>query len=295
MSKSKIEWTDKVWNPVTGCSKISPGCDNCYAERMSKRFAETWGLSADNYFDVKFHPDRLLDPIKWRKPSKIFVCSMADLFHDKVLFKQIADVFKIMADCPQHTFLLLTKRPDSMKDFFDYVKPVGRDWPLPNVWLGVTAENQEQADKRIPILLQIPAAVRFVSVEPMLGPVDLQYYFDDYAMNELIHRSVTLDWVICGGESGPKARPMHPEWARSLRDQCQSAGVPYFFKQWGEWRPLEGTGACHPTPVKFWFDEWGKWTDGISGMGQHVVRIGKKAAGSLLDGQEWKQFPGEAV
>ncbi len=325
MSKSKIEWTDRVWNPVTGCSKISPGCDNCYAERMSKRFGEKWGLPSEEPFKVTVHMERLDQPLKWNKPSRIFVCSMADLFHDDVSFKAIAEVFQRMMECQHHIFLILTKRPDSMKNFFDFVKPSGRSWPLPNVWLGVTAENQEQADKRIPILLQIPAAKRFVSVEPMLGPVNLKPWFpwdnhrkklQGWKRNPDYKQG--LHWVICGGESGPGARPMHPEWAQSLRDQCQAAGVPFFFKQWGEWWPISQMpdGYCdslyYPAPeddpeatrpcrckngaLQLEGDllpvhQSGSWGHGA----MQTFKVGKKAAGSLLDSQEWKQAPEVAL
>ena len=270
MSKSKIEWTDRTWNPVTGCTKISPGCQNCYAERMSKRLAGRAGYPEDNPFRVTFHHDRLNEPLKWNKPSRIFICSMGDLFHDSVSDEQIDLVFAVMAMAKQHTFLLLTKRAERMAAYinkhdrleqirkmtwvaypgYTYLNTPVPYWPMPNVWLGVTAENQEQADKRIPILLQTPAEVRFVSVEPMLAQVDLESIpFDRYTkMNVLQGCGITtrpgtmgqsipniysnkLDWVICGGESGPGARPMHPDWARSLRDQCKFAGVPFFLKQ----------------------------------------------------------------
>jgi protein gp37 len=334
MGNSKIEWTDKVWNPVTGCNKISPGCDNCYAYSMSKRFCKEWGLSADDPFKVTLHPERLEQPLRWTKPSKIFVCSMADLFHDDVPTDFIYEVFDRIAACAYknlgHIFMILTKRPERMAEIFNYYSfkenvcwwqdedevVTELPWPLPNVWLGVTAENQEQANKRIPVLLQIPAAVRFVSAEPILGPVDLnqllvpedirQLHFsalqeqhDDcyYSSNNL------LNWVICGGESGPGARPMHPNWARSLRDQCEVAGVPFFFKQWGEWLPAEcrGNGETFYRNVSdgkmsITYSDWGKsryhWWGGNFGDGKPVsFRIGKKSTGSLLDGQEWKQFP----
>ncbi|MGL5512792.1 MAG: DUF5131 family protein [Sporomusa sp.] len=322
VAKSKIEWTDKVWNPVTGCSKISAGCDNCYAERMSKRFAETWGLSPDNPFKVTLHPERLEQPLRWKKPSKIFVCSMSDLFHDDVPFDFLQSVLGIIWFSHihnfGHTFMILTKRPERMKDFFENKihADSANNYHLPqNLWLGVTAENQEQADKRIPILLETPAAVRFVSVEPMLGPVDLWYpksiWPDGPEMcctgrdcgcrglptePPLIYG---LNWVICGGESGPGARPMHPYWARSLRDQCQAAGVPYFFKQWGEWESDLPNYAGPPLPPERVHWIWPDGTHKQVGCGEvspgNILthRVGKKAAGSLLDGQEWKQFPGE--
>ena len=291
MSKTKIDWCDYSWNPITGCTKCSPGCQNCYAAPMARRNAGRNGYPSGDGFAVTFHPKRLQEPMRWRKPAKIFVCSMGDLFHPDVKDEWLDKIFAVMAMCPQHTFMVLTKRPERMREYMagncterwldeavdlvyncEYV-----DWktfPLPNVWLGVTAENQEQTDKRIPVLLDTPAAKRFVSVEPMLGPVDVRRYLYD--------RSTVLDWVICGGETGPKARPMHPDWVRSLRDQCQIAETPFFFKQWGEWAPdclCEKAGACRsiarPEP-------------GIIG---DMFCCGKRAAGHLLDGKEWRQVP----
>lgn len=297
MGKSKIEWTDRVWNTVTGCSKISPGCDNCYAERMSKRFAETWGLPADDPFKVTLYPERLEQPLRWTKPSKVFVCSMADLFHDDVSFEFTHEIWDVMKSCPQHTFLVLTKRPEKMKEALERIYSLQRfGWAKGfwnHVWLGVTAENQEQADKRIPILLQISAAKRFVSVEPMLSEVKiLNYLGEEVKWNchgDEISRRTSLDWVICGGESGPGARPMHPDWARSLRDQCKSAGVPFFFKQWGEW------AECPPEFQHKRIDIDGRDLTELPGIWDEsdtvMQRVGKKKAGCLLDGQEWKQYP----
>ena len=245
MGDTKIDWAEKTWNPVTGCTKISPGCQNCCAERMSKRLRGRCGYDAENPFKVTLHPDRLEEPMRWRRPSTIFVCSMGELFHPEVPFAYIERVFNIMLHAPQHTFLVLTKRPRTAKMFLDpnLRSDVFKHWPLPNVWLGVTAENQEMADKRIPILLQIPAAVRFVSVEPMLGPVDL--FSNDY-LGGCINCEVCLDnpetfinraqdrkidWVICGSESGPNRRPANIEWIRSLKNQCLAVGVPFFLKQ----------------------------------------------------------------
>jgi protein gp37 len=267
MASTSIEWATKTWNPVTGCTPISDGCQNCYAKRMAKRLAGRCGYPKDDPFRVTLHPERLKEPMHWRKPEKIFVCSMADLFHNDVPFDFIQKVFDVMVMAKQHTFLLLTKRPQKMNvfmkrlmaqrnDFVESLKDINirrpaRKWaeqPPRNVWLGVTAENQDQADERVPILLQIPAAKRFVSVEPMLGPVDLTNIKPDkylnmnvlegYGVSKKSHcQSIPnaycnkIDWVICGGETGPNARPMHPDWARLLRDQCVAAGVPFFFKQ----------------------------------------------------------------
>ena len=307
MGNTRIEWTEKSWNPVTGCTKISPGCQNCYAERMAKRLRGRCGYDADEPFRVTLRPERLVDPLLWRKPSKIFVCSMGDLFHEAVPDDFIARVWNIMAISQEHVFQILTKRPDRMAKWIDRVgdyqgyktrngEPHKADggsgivvgyekWPLPNVWLGVTAENRPMWDERVNILKQLEAAKRFVSYEPALGSlgeVDLS----------------GLDWVICGGETGPDARPVHPDWMRGLRDQCQSAGVPFFFKSWGEW-------VCRP-----WSSDNGRkrelclGMDGTSVYAQvgHMmgfrkpgealmVRVGKKAAGRLLDGQEWNEMP----
>jgi len=259
---SKIEWTDETWNPVTGCSKISPGCQNCYAERMAKRL-QAMGNYPDG-FDVTVWPERLKQPLRWRKPRRVFVCSMGDLFHKDVPASTILDIWHVMEQCPQHTFQVLTKRPERMRDVLG-LSGAGLDAPpLPNVWLGVTAENQECADKRIPILLECPAAVRFVSVEPMLGPVCLPddaeyceycgYEFDrqikDWGQwlevycgdcqqdhdstvygGGLGNGSACIGWVIIGCESGPKRRPCKLEWVRDLVEQCREASVAPFNKQ----------------------------------------------------------------
>jgi len=215
MANTKIEWCERSWNPITGCSKISEGCKHCYAERMSKRLAGRCGYDKDEPFKVTFHPDKLDEPLRWRKPSRIFVCSMGDLFHEGVDDGLLCRVFDVMAVAEHHTFLILTKRPARMREFF--ARCVHGNFQ--NLWLGVTAENQQRADERIPILLQIPAAKRFVSVEPMLGEIDITKYLTQ------------LDWVICGCESGPNRRTCQTEWIRDLKNQCISVGVPFFLKQ----------------------------------------------------------------
>lgn len=275
---TKIEWTDETWSPITGCTPISEGCQNCYAKRMATRLKGRYGYDKDNPFKVTLHPDRLDQPLKWKKPRMIFVCSMGDLFHEDVPDEWILRVFNTIRKCspgvgdyPVHTFLILTKRPERMRNVIMRMRfnrdknpmmyldkegdltgyPMGQR--IKNVWLGVTAENQQRADARIPILLQTPAAVRFVSVEPMLGPVDLNRWLrpscslckgsmsidaSPYSGGKPCPRCIDdqgcdpdrLHWVICGGESGPDARPMHPDWVRSLRDQCKEAEVPFFLK-----------------------------------------------------------------
>jgi protein gp37 len=282
MTKTKIEWADRVWNPVTGCTKVSEGCRNCYAERLASRF---WGDR--KFMDVMVHPERLNQPLSWKKPSRVFVNSMSDLFHPDIDHDFIGDVFRMMEKTPQHTYLILTKRPKEMLYWFNLMNA---ERFLPNVWLGVSVEDQKTAEERLPLLLKTPAAVRFVSCEPLLGQVDFwkfasreetfgsmfdhrgSYGFYPGLPPEPIKYHEGIDWVIVGGESGPNARPMHPDWARSIRDQCVDAGVPFFFKQWGEW-----IHNYYDTP----FNE----------AGWYPERIGKKFAGRLLDGVEWNQFP----
>ena len=250
MSTSKIGWTDATWNPITGCTPISEGCAHCYARRMAVRLGGRCGYpprSADGKthpFDVTLHPDKLHKPLRWREPRRVFVCSMGDLFHEDVPDYAIDAVFATMAIRGPHTFQVLTKRPARMRDYLLRQVDAGRTWREgvtgqlpPTIWLGVTAENQARAAERIPLLLQTPAAVRFVSVEPMLGPVNLREmaHKDDWHIDALDtpDPACRLDWVICGGETGPGARPMATGWATDLEDQCNAAGVPFFFKQWG--------------------------------------------------------------
>jgi len=258
---------------------------------MSKRLAGRCGYPADDPFRVTLHPERLDEPLKWKKPRRVFVCSMGDLFHEDVPRWMRFEVMDIILQAKQHTFLILTKRPANMKEFFEwYYSKAGRTIEtIKNLWLGVTAENQARADERIPILLQIPAAVRFVSIEPMLGPVNLNF--------------IGIDWVICGGESGSVARPMHPDWVRSLRDQCQYSGVPFFFKLWGTWKPVEQVehGLLpddeHRSRSHMVIDQKGEDWTGAGGYkfaqpGWHFERTGKKKkAGRLLDGEIWDEMP----
>jgi protein gp37 len=248
---SKIEWTDKTWNPIIGCSKVSPACDNCYAEKMAARLALMPNAPSE-YANVvnnngtwsggtAFVESALEKPLHWRKPCRVFVGSMTDLFHPSTPREWIDKVFAIMALTPHITYQVLTKRPERMAEYCS--NPNNRSlhemerisgerlccggfWPLNNVWLGVTVENQEQADKRIPILLDTPAAVRFVSVEPMLEGINLNN-------GDMING---LDWVICGGETGPNARPMWEHWARALLEECEASGTPFFFKKWGSYK-----------------------------------------------------------
>ncbi len=248
---TKIEWADVSWNPVTGCTPVSEGCKHCYAKRMAQRMRGRFGYPADDPFRVKLQYDRIEQPLHWRKPRRIFVCSMSDIFHQEIPDVYILRIFAIASSRPEHVFMILTKRPERMLQFskIDFPKtghPIR--WPLPNVWIGVTAENQWRAEERIPILLRVQAAVRFVSVEPMLGPVDLTRLDNG---GEETYNALTaeikprkndsykfrtsdtepLSWVICGAETGPDRRFMNRGWAHSLRDQCQEASVPFFFKK----------------------------------------------------------------
>jgi protein gp37 len=315
MADTSIDWADRVWNPTGGCDRVSPGCDNCYALTMAKRLK---GMGQAKYqrdgdprtsgpgFGLTVHEDALRDPLKWRKPSKIFVNSMSDLFHAEVPDEFLAKVFAVMAAAPQHTFQILTKRHARMRSLMNSEKfaervaaEMARLWnvdnvaplrsPLPNVWLGCSVENQHWADIRIPALLETPAAVRFLSCEPLLGPLDLTPY---------IHG---IGWAIVGGESGPKARPMHPSWARQIRNQCVAADVPYFFKQWGtwvhdpiydtsgRWRLVDRAGRVGPVP----WSGWGRGSKDADWPGWVPMHRASKAFPDhkTLDGFEWHEFP----
>ena len=251
---TKIEWATESWNPISGCTPVSEGCQNCYAKRMACRLKGRFGYPEDNPFQVTFHSDKLDQPLKWKKPRMIFVCSMEDLFHENISHSDRNNIFEAMDAADWHTYLLLTKRPDTALDFDKWREESWLEYPhspwKEHIWLGVTAENQRLADERIPILLQIPAAKHFVSIEPMLGPVDLPWL--RYGLLDRGYYDI-LDWVICGGESGSGARSMQPDWPQSVKDQCQAADIPFFFKQWGG--------------------------------------INKKQAGRLLNGQEWSEYP----
>lgn len=395
---STIEWTDATWNPVTGCSVVSPGCRHCYAMRLAggrlRHHPSRVGLTRPGKAgpvwtgEVRLNAEWLDQPLRWRRPRMIFVCAHGDLFHEAVPDEWIDRVFAVMALAPRHTFQILTKRSARMRA---YIKSLSGDdvmrrcdrqarlmggarrsaplpaphtmqrvcillhegapgqqlidhwgmaserdharaWPLPNVWLGVSAERQEEADERIPDLLATPAAIRFVSAEPLLGPINLEAWLDwpdvevdadppevfgafwgcqgcdphcpDCPTSKAAYRveegprgpdgvpkwvgaeRVTLDWIIVGGESGAGARPMHPDWARSLRDQCAAARVPFFFKQWGAWSPLvrgEQLRDGEDYTVKRWPD------------GSLSLLSGKAAAGRLLDGLEHDAMPERAA
>ena len=378
MNKTKIEWCDLTINPVVGCSKCSPGCDNCYAEKMAARWAKhpnpkisgkyagvvdesgKW-TGKTSYFDLNVFAGLP------KKPSRIFVGSMTDMFHpsvDDARGQGFRAMLEIVSNYHQHNFLLLTKRPGRMASDVEWLMAQDGDLP-PNLWLGVTVCNQAEADEKIPVLLSTPAARRFVSIEPMLGAVDVRKWLygsyecalscgtrlpcdelpekrcttcgfvgpDDYEtwgdgpceecpkchqdggcgeIEEICPDCGTfmvwehpdtpyLDWVICGGETGPNARPMHPDWVRSLRDQCLKARVPFFFKGWGEFSD-SGNVTCSKDEFVDARKELivnldGSVTSGLCSYGKDAVimsRVGKKRAGRQLDGVEWNQFP-EAV
>jgi protein gp37 len=237
---SKIEWTEKTWNPVTGCNKVSQGCKNCYAEVMHRRLMHIVPEKYSKPFlqGIEVHESELNFPLTLKKPTIIFVNSMSDLFHKDVPFEFIQKVFTIMWRCPHHIFQIVTKRPEIAIEFFSWLHAPWQtsfDHFLPNVWIGVSCEDQDTADKRVPYLLKIPAAIRFLSCEPLLGPIELE---KRGWLTGIGYKS-KIDWVIVGGESGRKARPMHPNWLRSLFNQCRMNSVAFFFKQWGNWLPLE--------------------------------------------------------
>lgn len=391
-----IEWTDATWNPVRGCSRVSAGCQHCYAERVAARFSGA-GQPYEGLIHpktkgwkgvVKLVPEALQIPWRWSRPRRIFVNSMSDLFHPEVPFEYIAAVFYIMAHTTRHTYQVLTKRPERMLEFFrwalnrqpswsdeapedwdnswvqmdsdygrscmgDTISEVGGQhpavaalgwtphregasrggydncgpgWPYFNIWLGVSVEDQAAANERIPLLLQTPASVRWVSAEPLLGPVDLTKVYGvphnapfnavknidggsvrcvdhapGYCLADCPGRWPSLDWVVAGGESGTGARPMHPDWARSLRDQCAAAGVPFLFKQWGEWQ--EGSAGTAATAAVLddgrVLHDWTLPAMAAADREKRVptcrptvmARVGKKAAGRRLDGVLHDAYP----
>lgn len=332
---TKIEWVKnedgsqgRSWNPLrcrtidgkpnqatgrksgTGCTMVSPGCLNCYASSMNYRF---YGNKYSYTSKPEFFIDEeiLSQPLKIAKPTRFFVCSMTDLYHEDVPLEQIGRIYNVILNSPQHTFLILTKRPQRLKSAYC-------QWP--NVWYGVTAENQEMLEERVPYLCDLPVATRFVSIEPMLGPVTFRWAkwhpIDKTPGSSTDHLDGLrkyIHWVIVGGESGPGSRPMHPNWARTIRDECLEAGVPFFFKQWGEWgitgrdlqvRELVGTdiGALVPCTTvsstnkkeegrQFYLAVHGDNGSHVPITCEYLGRIGKRAAGRLLDLVEWNQMP----
>jgi len=399
---TKIEWTDATWNPITGCAVVSPGCTNCYAMKLAgtrlKNHPSRKGLTKDTKGgpvwtgEVRFNREWLDQPLRWTKPRMIFVCAHGDLFAEGVPEEWIDEVFAVMALSAQHTFQVLTKRPERMRDYAremercleddvaEFQRRWGnaaaevsgspcaagaiedREWPLPNVWFGVSVEDRKRAEERIPILLETPAAIRWISAEPLLGDIDGKRWlptrrkafrpggepflaphfymtkcehchwtgsselFDEISYGDdadvacpSCHRIIladelrTIDWVVAGGESGPGARPMHPDWARALRDQCAAAGVPFLFKQWGnwreacsDWRDYEGNHIeimPDTDEGEALFDDATDRLISADGRlftpdtlppdtpARLIERITKKAAGRLLDGIEHNGFP----
>lgn len=317
-ANTKIEWADHTFNPWIGCSKVSAGCANCYAEEMmDRRFGKaTWG---DNGTRVRTSDANWRKPLQWDRAAaaagerhRVFCASLADVFEDRPELEPWRDdLFRLITDTPNLDWLLLTKRPENVIRLSDLaIQHKGETLvpiveTVPNIWIGTSVENQEQADKRIPELLKIPAPVRFLSMEPLLGPVDLTSFTD----RKCPHGTWTdrfnaldgvggpkIDWIIVGGESGHNARPMHPDWVRSIRDQCRAADVPFFFKQRGEWIVATswnmvkhnktfrgGTQGC------CWLDIDGRIepvsSHGLSDNAYAMIRVGKHAAGRTLDGQ----------
>ncbi len=364
--KTGIEWCDATWNAVRGCALVSAGCTNCYAMRQAHRssgagraYAGLTRMTAHGPVwtgAVRTVPELLDQPLRWRRPRRIFVNSMSDLFHEDVPDEFVDQVFAAMALAPHHTFQVLTKRPERMKRYmmhwpdgaarFHHVRSAafhllrslrpqgdtgnwsildpemerasaaidGR-WPLPNVWLGVSAEDQRTGDERIPLLLDTPAAVHWLSAEPLLGPMTVEKYMDrgyESGGPQGWIAEPSLNWVVVGGESGPDARPMHPDWVRRLRDQCNAAGVPFLLKQWGEYAYQRRKFGTFQT----WVNKAPSWIGGMNAVcvdtsgnvlrngadfaaardgGRFPVaiayRVGKKAAGRELDGRIWDEYP----
>ncbi len=362
--RTKIEWTDTTWNPVTGCGKVSSGCKHCYAEREWPRLAAN---PKTRYFGRRFtqvgcHPEVLSAPLRWKRPRRIFVNSMSDLFHEDIPDAFLDEMFAVMLLARQHQFQVLTKRPERMAEYFagedlyEAIVDAANRWrarfprlPLVGIsdprkrlprwiWLGVSVENQATAEERIPLLLQTPATVRWISAEPLLGPLRLDLPHPRPSRHDPHGRGIEwveeatwlwkpggLDWVVVGGESGPGARAMHPDWVRAIRDQCFQTGTPFLFKQWGEWAPIcvldeaaqdnlylrnrearEGEDQAiideiygHTCTVRQGVlgvdgvlremdDPWAFQADKRP---SHTFLAGRKRAGRLLDGREWDEYP----
>lgn len=355
---SKIEWTDATWNPITGCSVVSPGCTNCYAMKLAgtrlKHHPTRAGLTIDSKAgpvwngQVRFNESMLLDPLRWKRPRMIFVCAHGDLFAENVPDEWIDQVFAVMALAPQHTFQVLTKRPERMRAYLTRAAGDGRQdvrnhlawdvtakvmnllypewksegidgphrsrvigafavWPMPNVWLGISAEDQRRYDERWPAMedLQNVGWLTWLSAEPLLGAINLRCTpLREVGKAGEIRRFRSPQWVVVGGESGHDARPMHPDWARSLRDQCAATDTPFLFKQWGnwlggEWQDDGDSGWFHPASApdaaripyleRHGHEHWFPDADWPEGPG--AVRMHKSDAGRMLDGVEHNGFP----
>jgi protein gp37 len=321
MGKTKIEWTEKTWNPVRGCSRVSEGCRNCYAERQAGRFSGAGqpyeGLVSYRQGGFKWTgkmmvaDDHLSAPASWRKPSMVFVCSMSDLFHENLPFDRVDQVFQVMLRESRHTYQILTKRPARMRQYI--TDRFRRGNPLPgHIWLGTSVEDQKACNARFPELIQTPCPIRFLSVEPMLGPIELglagtcpESWGKGYTPV-----AAHLHWVICGGESGAGARPMHPSWVQRLRDECKEEivdpyhhTVAFFFKQWGAWSPIRGNERRPLEPTKGWLALHPIGSQAMTKDNPfnpferghpHWVwmrKRGKKLAGRTLDQKTWSEYP----
>jgi len=328
---TKIEWCQETWNPTRGCSRVNTDCDNCYAMRQARRQDVPGGAyegltrigkhGVDWAGMARLAPDTLDAPMHWKEPRRIFVDSMSDLFHESLSNEDIAAVFGVMAACPRHTFQILTKRPTRARAWFQWERDESRDggrdiigqaswkacgvlwerhvtdfkWPLKNVWLGVSAGRQESFEELIGDLLKTPAQLHFLSAEPLLGPMTIAKYLSGWPDNQ-------LDWVIAGGESGHGSRPMHPQWALSLSEQCAARHCAFFFKQWGNWRPVMGS---HPKKGDLWLYPNGErfpWSPSNHAhiAGQHydpceapviMRRTTKAIAGRSLSGRTFDEYP----
>jgi protein gp37 len=308
MENSKIEWCTATFSPFWGCVKVSPGCKNCYAENLAGRFGyDVWG---------KFKPRRMMSdstwaqPLAWNRkaeksgqPFRVFCGSMCDVFEygaymaEAYLGEQRLRLWKLIEQTPALTWMLLTKRPEAVNDLVPALWSHGR-WPA-NVWIGASVEDQLAADQRIPELLKIQAPVRFLSVEPMLGPVDLRPY-----LSHSDEREEPINWVIVGGESGPRARPTHPRWVWDIQYDCTTRGISFFFKQWGTWKPvpIAELSSEYTHSKTRWISYQGHLLDGkpiapepailIDGYWP-VMNVGKAVAGRQIEGEEWSQFPDE--
>lgn len=277
-NKSSIEWTQATWNPTTGCDQTSPGCDHCYALTLSRRLKAMGNpkyqrdgspKTSGPGFGLSIHPDQLQLPHRWKAPRLIFVNSMSDLFHPDVPDEFIEDVFQVMADTPRHTYQVLTKRAQRLSKIASSLP-----W-TDNIWMGVSVESARYSF-RANHLRKVPAAVRFISAEPLLAPLSNLDLTD-------------IDWLIAGGESGPGARPMHPAWAEQLRDRCQEEGVAFFFKQWGAWAPNRDSKAVPVTIEGEILDSMPKVM--APGAPVSMRRVGKGAAGRTMGGRTWNEMP----
>lgn len=263
MGTTKIPWADAVWNPVTGCSPVSPGCNNCYAKRDAVRLTGRYGYPKDEPFAPTEHPDRLQQPLLWKQHRFIFVPSMGDLFHPAITDGFRDQVLGIIREAKQHTFLMLTKRVEGMKWYFKTTS----DLPN-NLWLGASVESQDEMSRRR-VLLGIPAAKHFLSIEPLLGKIVLYWYEEQQP-----------DWVIVGGETGPQARPMHPDWVRSLQEECAFLDIPFFFKGWGRYHPVSENDPRAKTYLR-----------DAENRQQWFADLGPRDDLALLDGREYRERP----